>query len=450
MTARTTAEVQFSDFNGFALPRHDKDTHIIADDLRDFGALFDSSEPRIRYVVQVPFQCSRVFPSNTLCIHRIGPCASFEIQRHATAFTDLHNSNWISSSGTGIDNHTMSNARYNGSSGQTGNGYAILEPTPTNQLMPVGRQQNAQAYSHNTQYAHSPLTPGSGFQVGAAQYSASRSSHGYPYDPYTQFTHRPPPSSLAVEENKRKTGRPRAKTHPIQDSGARVHKIAHTHKRRSSDLPASAREREAENLEIARLRVEELLEWPEIVDRMNNWRRVHGGEPSFTDAAVYGRFKRNGPGLYLKHKGKSFNPANYMHLKHHKDRMQEIGSHAASGMLRNAGSESDSDRLFVPRASATGPESTPETDSKDAEGEPDDEYMPSGNRGDEKTALPSNAPMNVLPVIERALNYVLNNTDGRNVWEEVATNLKKNSIDMSAGDAKEIFSRRKAGGAGGR
>jgi hypothetical protein len=54
-------------------------------------------------------------------------------------------------------------------------------------------------------------------------------------------------------------------------------------------------EHDPENYEIKRLRCDEKMSWTDIAQYMNDHRVATGKAPTFTEAAVYGRFVRNGP-----------------------------------------------------------------------------------------------------------------------------------------------------------
>jgi len=75
-----------------------------------------------------------------------------------------------------------------------------------------------------------------------------------------------------------------------------------------------APEYDPENYEIKRMRVEESRSWGDIARMLNDRRIANGQTPSLTEAAVYGRFVRNGPRIAAAH-GEDFNPSDYMHLR---------------------------------------------------------------------------------------------------------------------------------------
>ena len=125
-----------------------------------------------------------------------------------------------------------------------------------------------------------------------------------------------------VQEN-RKRGRPRSLTSSTEARNNKQNNVVKAKKKVNVKL---AQQRDDENFEIAKLRVKYLMEWPEIVDHMNAVRRENGDKESFTDAAVYGRFKRNGPALFVKRGLPRFNPAHYMHLKHQKANLQQLNA----------------------------------------------------------------------------------------------------------------------------
>lgn len=75
-----------------------------------------------------------------------------------------------------------------------------------------------------------------------------------------------------------------------------------------------APEHDPENYEIKRMRVEESMAWADIARILNDRRIANGQTPSLTEAAVYGRFVRNGPRIAAAH-GEDFNPSDYMKLR---------------------------------------------------------------------------------------------------------------------------------------
>jgi hypothetical protein len=76
-------------------------------------------------------------------------------------------------------------------------------------------------------------------------------------------------------------------------------------------------ENDPENYEIKRMRVEERMPWGAIADTLNKARIESGGNPTYTDAAVYGRFVRNAPRI-AQVQGEYLNPKDYVHLKNEK------------------------------------------------------------------------------------------------------------------------------------
>ncbi|KAF2760594.1 hypothetical protein EJ05DRAFT_290163 [Pseudovirgaria hyperparasitica] len=81
-------------------------------------------------------------------------------------------------------------------------------------------------------------------------------------------------------------------------------------------------EHDPENHEILRLRTIEKLQWSEIARLLNADRAAAGIPGLLTDAAVYGRFVRNGPRIAAL-EGKELDPKDYMHIRHKKLTRQE-------------------------------------------------------------------------------------------------------------------------------
>jgi hypothetical protein len=73
-------------------------------------------------------------------------------------------------------------------------------------------------------------------------------------------------------------------------------------------------EHDPENYEIKRLRCEEKMSWGEIAQNMNDLRVATGKAPTFTEAAVYGRFVRNGPRI-AQVTGEEFSPKDYVNVR---------------------------------------------------------------------------------------------------------------------------------------
>lgn len=106
----------------------------------------------------------------------------------------------------------------------------------------------------------------------------------------------------------------------------------------------NAKLRDEENLKIALLRVVHLMDWPQIVKHMNHLRRSRSMPEDFTDAAVYGRFKRNGSRLMEAAGHGPIDPRQYMHMdqarqwkKEHERTDKEfptIGTEMASASLQ--------------------------------------------------------------------------------------------------------------------
>lgn len=74
-------------------------------------------------------------------------------------------------------------------------------------------------------------------------------------------------------------------------------------------------EQDPENHQILMLRIKDLLSWSDIASIMNKQRVENGEQPSFTEAAVYGRFVRNGPRVADAIGEEDFDPKDWMHIK---------------------------------------------------------------------------------------------------------------------------------------
>ncbi|KAL1650047.1 hypothetical protein SLS58_001425 [Diplodia intermedia] len=77
-----------------------------------------------------------------------------------------------------------------------------------------------------------------------------------------------------------------------------------------------APENDAENREIKRLRTRERLHWDEIADRLNARRVAAGKTPSFTVAAVYGRFARVAPRIAELDGEAGFDYRDFLNFRH--------------------------------------------------------------------------------------------------------------------------------------
>ncbi|KAB2573082.1 hypothetical protein DBV05_g8226 [Lasiodiplodia theobromae] len=77
-----------------------------------------------------------------------------------------------------------------------------------------------------------------------------------------------------------------------------------------------APEKDAENIEIKRLRTVERLHWEEIAARMNSARVAAGRSPTFTVAAVYGRFARVAPRIAEEEGDGGFDYRDYLNFRH--------------------------------------------------------------------------------------------------------------------------------------
>lgn len=74
-------------------------------------------------------------------------------------------------------------------------------------------------------------------------------------------------------------------------------------------------EDDPENYRIMKLRTQDHLSWSDIASVMNAARTEQGLEPSYTEAAVYGRFVRNGPKVATATGEQGFDPKDWMHMK---------------------------------------------------------------------------------------------------------------------------------------
>lgn len=97
-----------------------------------------------------------------------------------------------------------------------------------------------------------------------------------------------------------------------------------------------------ENRTILHLRTVERLTWGTIAARMNEQRRARGGEEKFTDAAVYGRFKRNAKGIVDAEEGENeFDVGDWMYLRKNpsSERMNLRGGRAGGGGVHASSGE---------------------------------------------------------------------------------------------------------------
>ncbi|KAJ9656937.1 hypothetical protein H2201_008376 [Coniosporium apollinis] len=74
-------------------------------------------------------------------------------------------------------------------------------------------------------------------------------------------------------------------------------------------------EHDPENWKIKEMRQHDHMSWAEIARALNEARIASGKTPSMTEAAVYGRFVRNGPRIAIAQGEVDFNPSDFMHLK---------------------------------------------------------------------------------------------------------------------------------------
>ncbi|KAF2837253.1 hypothetical protein M501DRAFT_937950 [Patellaria atrata CBS 101060] len=101
-------------------------------------------------------------------------------------------------------------------------------------------------------------------------------------------------------------------------------------------------EDDPENHLIKHLRVVKRMSWNGIVRHMNHERIKAGKEPSFTEAAVYGRFVRNGPRIAAREGDTDFDPRDYMHLRvKEKERRFLTGGGWGRGKMKDGEAEGD-------------------------------------------------------------------------------------------------------------
>lgn len=74
-------------------------------------------------------------------------------------------------------------------------------------------------------------------------------------------------------------------------------------------------EHDPENHDIKHMRQVQHMAWSDIARALNEKRARAGRPATLTEAAVYGRFVRNGKRI-AEATGEAFNPSDYMHLKH--------------------------------------------------------------------------------------------------------------------------------------
>jgi hypothetical protein len=83
-------------------------------------------------------------------------------------------------------------------------------------------------------------------------------------------------------------------------------------------------EHDPENYEIKRMRCDEKMSWGAIAEHMNRVRIENGKAPTFTEAAVYGRFVRNGPRI-ARVSGEDFSTKDHMHIKDKRSNLSTRG-----------------------------------------------------------------------------------------------------------------------------
>jgi hypothetical protein len=71
------------------------------------------------------------------------------------------------------------------------------------------------------------------------------------------------------------------------------------------------------------------MAWSDIARALNEKRARAGRPATLTEAAVYGRFVRNGKRI-AEATGEAFNPSDYMHLKHPKPAAKNVRSAEAT------------------------------------------------------------------------------------------------------------------------
>jgi hypothetical protein len=76
-------------------------------------------------------------------------------------------------------------------------------------------------------------------------------------------------------------------------------------------------EKDPENHIIKRLRCDDRYSWGAIAEILNEERIKQGGNPSWTSAAVYGRFTRNAPRI-AQLQGETFDPKDFVYIKNEK------------------------------------------------------------------------------------------------------------------------------------
>lgn len=104
-----------------------------------------------------------------------------------------------------------------------------------------------------------------------------------------------------------------AKTENLRDDNSSLHgtkslkTIAKCKRKRPEDDP--------ENRSILEWRVQDRMGWSEIAAQLNKRRERDGHAPSYTEAAVYGRFVRNGLRVATKIGLSDFDPKDYLYFK---------------------------------------------------------------------------------------------------------------------------------------
>lgn len=208
------------------------------------------------------------------------------------------------------------------------------ESASDHHMVVANYHQNHNAYAQN---AHAPssvaMQPVTG---GNAEVMHNRGGSTTLYPNHSSPRVTLPEDSPSVQK-KRNPGRPRAAKTSTQvhvDSKNQVSKPRQQkNNRRQPSAPTTAEMREEENWIITKLRVKHLWDWPPIVEYMNDWNIKQGKKPSFSDAAVYGRFKRNGSKLWAKNGFGEIDPKSFMQFAHTRDRiieqrMRETDPHA--------------------------------------------------------------------------------------------------------------------------
>ena len=379
-------------------------------------------------------------------------------------------------------------------------------PTAAMGLLPP--HPNGHVPYHNTHAIGNPA----GYAQAMGRYPSTAPSYYTQYQPLSSYacppayhaSHNPPPTlpangnestplalALAPAPRPRSGGRPSNASQddisvlrPVKNTSARVSKPRQRRPPRQSQAATrrqrgTNRLRDEENLEIAKLRVLSLLDWPDIVKVMNNGRRSRGMEPIFTDAAVYGRFKRNGPTLFERNGLGRFDPGKYMHLKNarnwvdpqgritnlpspaisshpaiippirraapglfvsHRSESTEFDSANASEsehMDNRAGGDNDS---YHPPVDHTDPSHAmnvqktdkPQPHDHDANGDPDDGYHHSSESHPSPAADPAKGqPGELHRWFAHAMGAIMVSSKHDNSWREVAEILTEQQFNVN-------------------